>query len=161
MFAERSWQNRGRPPVYDAYPSTEGVLGRRVMAYLIDLLFIALFGGILTFLFTVLTILSFGLLAHLFVLLPLTGIAYATLQIGGAHSATWGMRVMSLAYRRADGGRPDLLHALAVTLLFYVSIALTSWLILLLALFTERHRTLHDLLSGLVMVRTDGDTWHA
>ncbi len=31
--------------------------------------------------------------------------------------------------------------------------SLTAWLILLVALFTDRRRTLHDILAGTVMVR--------
>jgi uncharacterized RDD family membrane protein YckC len=134
--------------------ATEGILGRRVVAYILDLLFIALFYGILSLVFTVLTVLSLGLLGHVFVLLPLTGIAYTTLTIGGRHSATWGMRVMGIAYARVDGRRPDYIQALVVTVLFYLSVAVTSMLILLVALFTDRHRTLHDIVADLVMVRT-------
>jgi uncharacterized RDD family membrane protein YckC len=151
------------PPIYRPAgqvtligPTTDGVLGRRVVAYLLDLLFIALFAGVLSLIIGVLAILSFGLLAHLFVLVPLTGMIYATLLIGGGHGATWGMRIMGLGYRRDDdGGRPTLAQGLAVTLLFYLSIALTVWLVLLVPLFTHRHRTLHDILAGLVMLRTD------
>jgi uncharacterized RDD family membrane protein YckC len=36
---------------------------------------------------------------------------------------------------------------------FYLTLA-TTGLLLLIALFTVRHRTLHDLASGLVVVRT-------
>ena len=38
------------------------------------------------------------------------------------------------------------------TLIFYLTLA-TTGLLLLFALFTVRHRTLHDLASGLVVVR--------
>ena len=41
------------------------------------------------------------------------------------------------------------------TLVFYLTLA-TSGLLLLVALFTVRHRTLHDLVSGLVVVRAEG-----
>ena len=40
-------------------------------------------------------------------------------------------------------------------MVFYLTLA-TSGLLLLVALFTVRHRTLHDLVSGLVVVRADG-----
>jgi len=58
--------------------------------------------------------------------------------------------------RRTDGGRPDFAQALIFSLLFYATMALTSWLILLVALLTPRKRALHDLLSGLVILRSDG-----
>ena len=44
-------------------------------------------------------------------------------------------------------------QALIFTVVFYLTLA-TSGLLLLVALFTVRHRTLHDLLSGLVVVRS-------
>jgi uncharacterized RDD family membrane protein YckC len=51
-------------------------------------------------------------------------------------------------------------QALASVLLFYLTIA-TSGLLLVVAAFTIRHRALHDLFSGLVVVRvralTSGD----
>ena len=40
-----------------------------------------------------------------------------------------------------------------MTAVFYVTVPLTSGLILLVALFTEKNRTLHDLLSGTIVVR--------
>jgi uncharacterized RDD family membrane protein YckC len=66
------------------------------------------------------------------------------------------MRIMNLGYRRMSDGRPPgLLEAFVVTVLFYLSVGITVWIVLLIPLFTNRHRTLHDLLTGLVMVRTD------
>ncbi|HTH96339.1 MAG TPA: RDD family protein [Stellaceae bacterium] len=153
VYDPRSGQHSG---LIDLNPSTEGVLGRRVVAYLFDLLFIALFAGVLSGAIAVLTLLSFGLLGHLFVLVPLTGLVYTTLLIGGGRGATWGMRIMNLGYRRMSDGRPPgLLEAFVVTVLFYLSVGITVWIVLLIPLFTNRHRTLHDLLTGLVMVRTD------
>jgi uncharacterized RDD family membrane protein YckC len=131
------------------------VLARRVLAYLLDLVFIAIIGGVLGTALTLLTILSFGLLGVLLYILPAVGVLYGALTIGGRHSATWGMRLMSLEVRRTDGGRPDFVQALIFSLLFYATIALTSWLILLVALVTPRKRALHDLLSGLVIRRSD------
>jgi uncharacterized RDD family membrane protein YckC len=44
------------------------------------------------------------------------------------------------------------MQALIFTAVFYLTMA-TSGLLLLIALFTIRHRTLHDLASDLVVVR--------
>jgi uncharacterized RDD family membrane protein YckC len=131
------------------------VLTRRVLAYLLDLVFITIIGTLLGLLLSFLAILSFGLLGVLFVALPATGVLYGALTIGGSWSATWGMRLVGLTVRRTDGGRPDFAQALIFSLLFYATIALTSWLILLVALLTPRKRALHDLLSGLVILRSD------
>lgn len=131
------------------------VLTRRVLAYLLDLLFVAVLSSLLGIVVTLLSIVSFGLLSVLFVTLPAVGVLYGAVTIGGPASATWGMRMASLTVRRTDGGRPDFVQALIFSLLFYATIAATSWLILLVALITPRKRALHDLLSGLVIFRSD------
>jgi uncharacterized RDD family membrane protein YckC len=60
---------------------------------------------------------------------------------------------MGLTVRRdEDLGPPTGLQALIFTVVFYLTLA-TSGLLLLIALFTVRHRTLHDLASDLVVVR--------
>jgi uncharacterized RDD family membrane protein YckC len=40
-----------------------------------------------------------------------------------------------------------------LTVAFYVSVGVTGWLILLVALFNGRGRTLHDYLCGTVTIR--------
>lgn len=142
----------GSMPILDPF---RDVLTRRVIAYLLDLVFIALLSSLVGLVLTVLAIVSFGLLSVLFVVLPAIGVLYGALTIGGPNSATWGMRLVSLMVRRTDGGRPDFGQALIFSLLFYATVALTSWLILLVALLTPRKRALHDLLSGLVILRSD------
>ena len=66
--------------------------------------------------------------------------------------------MMGLIVRRNDDlGPPTVLQALLSVLLFYLTMA-TSGLLLVVALFTIRHRTLHDLVSGLVVVRAEALT---
>ncbi len=78
------------------------------------------------------------------------------LFLAGPLSATPGQSMLGLIVRRNDDfGQPTRLQALVSTLLFYLTLA-TSGLLLLVALFTVRRRTLHDLLSGLVVVRIAG-----
>jgi uncharacterized RDD family membrane protein YckC len=146
------------PPLYTARRITDGVLARRVIAYLLDLCFIGIISAILFLPLVLLTLLTFTLI-HFYLLLALVPLAYATIQIGGPAAATWGMRIMDIGYRRSDGGGPSHVEALIVTLLFYASMALTFWIALLVPLISDRHRMLHDLLCGLVMVRTDGESW--
>jgi uncharacterized RDD family membrane protein YckC len=68
-------------------------------------------------------------------------------------SATPGQQIMGLTVRRNhDLGPPSPVQALIYVLLYYLTLA-TSGLLLLVALVTLRHRTLHDLLTGLVVVR--------
>jgi uncharacterized RDD family membrane protein YckC len=51
------------------------------------------------------------------------------------------------------GERPDYLQAFLMTALFYATVPITGFLILAVALFTERNRTLHDILSGITVIR--------
>ncbi len=137
--------------------ATDGILQRRVLAYMLDLACIGVISAVLFLPLMLLTLLS-AFLIHFYALLGALPLAYATLLIGGPHGATWGMRMMNLAYRRTDGSRPSYLDAFMATLIFYVSVAATFWLILIVPLLSDRRRTLHDMACGLVMLRTDGES---
>ena len=98
---------------------------------------------------------SFGLLGPvLWFLSGLIPLAYHTLLLSGRRSATFGMRLFDLELRSVSGERPSFLQALIQTALFYITVGMTCSLILLVALFNRRRRTLHDFLAGTVMVRT-------
>ena len=134
---------------------THGVLTRRVFAFLLDLLLIGvivagLWAGL--FLFGLLTLgLGFPLLG----LLPAVPPLYHFLFLASPLSATPGQSLLGLVVRRNDDlGRPDMLEALVSVVGFYVTLALGAvWLVV--ALLTTRRRTLHDMVAGLVVVRTD------
>jgi len=80
---------------------------------------------------------------------------YNVLFLVSPASATPGQRMLDLVVRRnADFGRPDALQAVVSTIVLYLTLA-TSGLLLLVVLITSRRRTLHDLASGLVVVRTE------
>jgi len=130
-----------------------GVMTRRCLAWLIDLGLICLIlvpVFLVLFLFGLLTLgLGFGAM----VLLPAVPFLYHFLSLLRPSSATPGQAILGLTVRRdEDLGPPTGLQALIFTLVFYVTMA-TSGLLLLIALFTVRHRTLHDLASDLVVVR--------
>ncbi len=135
----------------DAFIS--GVLSRRCFAWLLDLVLIGLILVVLwtiLFLFGLLTLgLGFGAMA----VLPAVPFLYHFLSLMRPSSATPGQAMMGLTVRRdEDLGPPTGLQALIFTVVFYLTLA-TSGLLLLIALFTVRHRTLHDLASDLVVVR--------
>ena len=140
----------------------EGVLLRRVLAYFIDLCAIAVIAVLLWIVFTLLWVLSFGLLGpvlwFLFGLIPL---AYHTLLLSGPRSATLGMRLFDVELRSVTGERPSFLQALIQTALFYITVGATCSLILLFALLNRHKRTLHDVLAGTVMVRRFPARWSA
>jgi uncharacterized RDD family membrane protein YckC len=138
----------------DEYLLTEGVLIRRVFAWLIDVLLIGLICVALWFALMLFGLVTLGLGLPLLGILPFVPFCYHMLFLAGPASATPGQSALGLVVRRNDDfGRPTPVQALVSTLLFYATLA-TSGLLLLIALFTVRRRTLHDLISGLVVVRT-------
>jgi uncharacterized RDD family membrane protein YckC len=140
-------------PLDDDY-LTEGVLLRRVFAWLIDVLLIGLIWIALTLGLVLFGLLTLGLGLPMLGILPFVPFCYHVLFLAGPPSATPGQSALGLVVRRNDDfGRPTPAQAVVSTLLFYASLAF-SGLPLLLALFTVRRRTPHDLISGLVVVRT-------
>ena len=136
------------------YPELfDSVLWRRAFAYLIDAVCIGAIIVAAWVAFLILTVLSLGLLWPAVWLLGLIPLAYHTLLISGPHAATFGMRVFDLQLRSWNGKRPVFLQALAHAVLFYLTVGATCFLVLLFALFNRRKRTLHDVLTGMLMVR--------
>ncbi len=140
----------GEPPRPLEEPDLfDGILWRRVVGYSIDLLILMVVFSILG----LIVFLSFGLLAPInLAIAPLVPIAYHTFFIG-RDGATPGMKLLDLETRTWTGARPEYVQAFLMTILFYVSIAVTWLLILLVPLFNDRRRTLHDLISGVVVIR--------
>jgi uncharacterized RDD family membrane protein YckC len=131
----------------------DGIIFKRVIAYVIDVVAISIILGIVFVGLGLLGLVTFGVAWGIMgIVLFLIPFAYHTILIGGSQSATIGMRFMDLEVRRWIGGRPDYVQAAVQTILFYGSIALTAWLVLLVALFGDAGRCLHDYLSGTVVV---------
>ncbi|HEV3177575.1 MAG TPA: RDD family protein [Stellaceae bacterium] len=149
----------GDPPEPFAAPGYyRGILARRVFAYWVDLFCIALLVALAWLVLWLLAIASLGLLSPLLLLLGLIPVLYHTLSIGGPHSATPGMRLTGVEVRSWTGARPSYLQAFVQTILFYVTVYPTWSLVLLVALFNERRRTLHDILAGTLVIRQFPET---
>ncbi len=132
----------------------DGLLSRRVVAYFLDLLFIGLLWMAAVVAGVVIKVVSFGLLTPLVVVgLAILAPAYHVLTVASEGRATPGMRLMGLEVRTFDGGRPSWLHALIQIVLFYITVSVTGGLVLLVVLFNRHRRTLHDILSHLVVLR--------
>lgn len=134
----------------------QGVRSKRILAFCLDYLIVALLlipVGILVF---VLGIVTLGLGWMLFgVLVPVVTLAYVARTLGGPNQATTGMRMMGVRLVRLDGGRVDPMIAVVHTVLFWAGNFILTPLVLLVTLFADRKRTLHDLLLGTVVVRSD------
>ena len=142
---------------WTAYPDngflTDGVLMRRCVGWVIDAVLIGLLVWTLWWVLALFGVLTLGLGFGAMAILPAVPFCYNLLSLLGARSATPGQQMMGLTVRRdEDLGPPTGLQALVFTLLYYLTLA-TSGLLLVVALFTVRKRTLHDLVSGLVVVR--------
>jgi uncharacterized RDD family membrane protein YckC len=154
----------GSPYLNDDF-LTDGVITRRCVGWLIDFVLIALLVWVLWWLLVMFGLLTFGLGFGAMSILPLVPFCYHFFSLLAAGSATPGQQIMGLTVRRNDDlGPPNGLQALVSVLLFYLTMA-TSGLLLAVALFTIRHRTLHDLVSGLVVVRlraltAEAGDWH-
>jgi uncharacterized RDD family membrane protein YckC len=131
-----------------------GVIWRRIFAYTLDIVFIGLLTGLVFLLLSPLVVLSFGILwGPATLILAAVPASYHTLLIGGRKSSTWGQRLFGLEVRSLEGGRPGYLQALILTVLIYVSVGLTSFLILAVIPFTRYRQGVHDLLANVIILR--------
>jgi uncharacterized RDD family membrane protein YckC len=141
-------------PDMDALPDIyDGILLKRVLAYGVDFVILGLLFIAGWLALSLASLLSFGLLAPLVALFGLIlAPCYHGLLIGGQGAATIGMRMFGIHVRTLDGRRPTLLQAFIMAIVFYATVPVTGWLVLLTVFLNRRRRTLHDLLSGTVVV---------
>lgn len=136
---------------------TVGVLGRRFVALLIDLVIIAAFVMALGLAITILGFLTFGLGWLLFaILVPGAAILYTAITMGGPGASTIGMRLCGLRVVDAASGEGiDPLRAAAHALLFYF--AASTFLILLvdvvIGFLRGDARLGRDLIVNLIVLR--------
>jgi uncharacterized RDD family membrane protein YckC len=144
-----------RMPVPDDDALTQGVVLRRVIGWCIDLLLLAAIMLGLWLVLLLFGLLTLGLGLPLLGVLPFVPFCYHVLFLAGPTSATPGQRFLGLIVRRNDDfGHPTALQAVISTIVFYLTLA-TSGLLLLVVFVTFRRRTLHDLVSGLVVIRIE------
>jgi uncharacterized RDD family membrane protein YckC len=148
-----------KPHAYD--PATnpeffEGVLPRRVVAFFIDMIIITVpivFVAVCIALFGLFT---FGVGWLLYYLLPaaaaIWAVFYYGLTFGSPASATIGMRVMDLEMRTWYGAPTYFLLGAVHGIAYWVTVGMLTLLILLVGLFNERRRLLHDMLVGTVVI---------
>ncbi|MEA2930139.1 MAG: hypothetical protein QOG38_2567 [Hyphomicrobiales bacterium] len=148
-----------KPHAYD--PATqpelfEGVLLRRVVALLIDVLVMAIplaFLALFIFMFGLVTLglgwflfLAFGPLAVIWAIL------YYGLTFGSAASATLGMRVMDIEMRTWYGAPAYFVLGAVHAIGYWISVSFLTPLVLLVALVNDRKRLLHDMLLGTIVI---------
>lgn len=133
----------------------EGVRTRRILAFVLDYIIVGLLSVVFAILVFFLGFLTLGLGWVLYgILVPAVAILYIWNTLGSADQATTGMKMMGIRLDRLDGRPIDGLTAVVHSVLFWAGNVILSPLVLLVTLFTDRKRTLHDLLLGTVVSRT-------
>ena len=132
---------------------TDGVLSRRLVAWLIDSALIgALMASWLGFA-TGFTLLTLGLGVGAYGMLPAIPLAYSWISIASPLSATPGQALMGLVMLDNDSfARPTIVQALLWIIGYWLTLGLLC-LLFFLAIFTLRKRCLHDIVAGVVAVR--------
>jgi len=151
-----------KPHAYDPYTTPEffeGVLARRMIAFVIDLVIITvpiMLACIFIFLFGFITLgLGWGLF---FLVVPgsvIWALAYCGATMGGPASATIGMRTVDLEVRTWYGAPCYFVLGAVHAIAFWVSTSALTPLVLLVGLFNERRRLLHDFVLGTVVINNE------
>ncbi len=150
-----------RPHAYDPIANPEvfqGVLARRVMAFVIDVVIIVAplaLASICIFIFGLITL---GLGWTLFWILSPASVIWALfyygLTLGSPASATIGMRAMELEMRTWYGAPAYFVLGAVHAIGFWVTVSFLSPFVLLVGLFNSRRRLLHDMLVGVVVINS-------
>jgi len=152
-----------RPHAYD--PATqpelfEGVLPRRMVAFVIDVIIIAvplIAAAVFIFVFGLIT---FGLGWVLFWLLSPASVIWALFYygftLGGPASATLGMRVVEIEMRTWYGAPAYFVLGAVHAVVYWISVSILTPLILLVGFFNARKRLLHDMAVGAVLINNAG-----
>ncbi len=132
------------------------ILSKRIVAFFIDAILIVLLMVPAALLVLVLGIVTLGLAWLLFPpLFAIVALGYIALTLGGAGSATPGMRIAGVEMRTWSGQKLFPLLAVMHALIFWFSVGLLTPFVLLVGLFTERRQLLHDLLLGVVALNAE------
>ena len=148
-----------RPHAYDQTTNPElfeGVLARRVVAFVIDLIVIVLpliAAAMFIFVFGLIT---FGFGWALFWLLSPASVIWALfyygMTLGSPASATLGMRAMELEMRTWYGAPAYFVLGAVHAIVYWVSVSVLSPFILLVGFFNARRRLLHDMVVGAIII---------
>jgi uncharacterized RDD family membrane protein YckC len=150
-----------KPHAYDpaANPEMfEGVLARRIVAFIIDVIIIAIPLLAASAFILVFGLFTFGLGWALFWFLSpasvIWALAYYGMTLGGPASATIGMRAMEIEMRTWYGAPAYFALGAVHAVVFWVSVSVLTPFILLVGFFNSRRRLLHDFLVGTVLVNS-------
>jgi uncharacterized RDD family membrane protein YckC len=148
-----------QPHAFDPLTQPElfaGVLERRVMAFLIDLVVIGVPLALFAVFIVMFGFMTLGLGFFLFFIYGPIAVVWALLYVGmtlgSPASATLGMRVMDLEMRTWYGAPCYFLLGAVHAVTFWLSVSFLTPFVLLVGLFNERKRLLHDIVLGTVVI---------
>jgi len=132
----------------------DGVLTRRVLAYLIDLAILLVIGAVVGLVSLIAGIPTLGLAWFLSpISMAVAVVIYYAATLGSQRRATIGMAMMDLVLTPTRGLPLEGWRAFAHPLLFWITCWFLAPFSLLVALFTPRRQMIHDLVLGTLMVR--------
>jgi uncharacterized RDD family membrane protein YckC len=148
-----------KPHAYDPERNPElfeGVVLRRMCAFVIDMIIIAIPVAILALFILLFGLVTFGLGLLLFWLLYPATVVWALLYygftLGSPASATIGMRVMGIQLRTWYGAPCYFVLGAVHAIAYWVSVSFLTLLVLIVCFFDRRRRLLHDFVLGTVMI---------
>lgn len=148
-----------KPHAYDPIANPElfeGVLARRVIAFVVDLIIIGVPILLALIFIGILGIVTFGLGWFLFWLIYPASVIWALIYygstFGGPASATIGMRLMDLEMRTWYGAPAYFVLGAVHAIAFWFTVSFFTPFVLLVAFFNERRRLLHDIMLGTVVI---------
>lgn len=164
-----TWRNDPRASyaasAYDPYLQPQlftGVLTKRFLAFLVDLIVLAIPIILLSIFILVFGVVTLGLGWFLFWLVSPFSVIWALIyygaSLGGAHGATLGMRMMSIQMRTRTGEAPYFMLGVIHAVLYWLSVSFLTPFIVLIGLFNARSQLLHDLILGTVFINTGVST---
>ena len=148
-----------KPHAYD--PAThpelfEGVLARRIVAFLIDLIVISVPLMLLAIFLFVFGLVTLGFGWFLFVLYGpvavIWALSYYGLTLGSAASATIGMRMVDLEMRTWYGAPCYFVLGAVHAIGYWLTVSFGTPFILLVGLVNDRQRLAHDMLLGTIVI---------
>jgi len=151
-----------KPHAYDPAVDPElfeGVLARRVLAFFIDVVLIVVpivLAALFIFVFGLITLgLGWALYWLLSPAAVIWALVYYGVTLGGPASATIGMRVMEIEMRTWYGAPLYFLLGAVHAFVFWITVSALTPLILLVCLFNDRRRLLHDMIVGTVVINNE------
>lgn len=132
---------------------TGGLLTRRVLAWIVDAVLISAIGVVIWLVLAAFTVVTLGFGAPLLALLALLPPFYGWLFLMTPLQSSPGQALFGLiVVRDADWGEPTFLQAVVYVAAYWATMAAgVIWTAI--AIISTRHRTFHDMLSGLVVMR--------